>query len=457
MSVLNYDRLNQLVTGVYPITLREIVHGDTSAALISAADYFSYGGGSDRSKRQLMIRKGTNLKKIKKALQRILEGESIGKEGDRSPAKLGDADGNTVTSLEIVVDEHSMLYFIETLDPTFDELENFVKYHDLKARLQHDGLKYFSKAMSLARRIFKKREATFYFFELRDQDKFGLFQNCVVSIFSMILALTFGIPEEEVKQIGMAGLFHDAGDEDFLSAKDSTRDTIVERKIDAGTFLLQKLDIDPKVIDIIRHQHDNLVEEKEHLHSAILQTVVALVCYTSKGTFCVGHHIEEVDAGRAIHSAVAKLVIASNPKVNETCPESIFNEKVIDRLATVFGFGFLITKERQIRNEILKSCKYSNVLSNRASVACEHPHFEENTPKEIEFCDGQSFPTNICGNRGRSRLVPKCLVGCELLADINEEYMNQSEDSKPSSSSNSGSGAAPSTVQSTQQEPSSDE
>ena len=144
-----------------------------------------------------------------------------------------------------------------------------------------------------------------------------------------------------------------------------------------------------------------------------------------------------MDAGRAIHSAVAKLVIASNPKVNETCPESIFNEKVIDRLATVFGFGFLITKERQIRNEILKSCKYSNVLSNRASVACEHPHFEENTPKEIEFCDGQSFPTNICGNRGRSRLVPKCLVGCELLADINEEYMNQSEDSKPSSSSNS--------------------
>ena len=85
------------------------------------------------------------------------------KEGDRSPAKLGDADGNTVTSLEIVVDEHSMLYFIETLDPTFDELEKFVKYHDLKARLQHDGLKYFSKAMSLARRIFKKREATFYF------------------------------------------------------------------------------------------------------------------------------------------------------------------------------------------------------------------------------------------------------------------------------------------------------
>ena len=129
-----------------------------------------------------------------------------------------------------------MLYFIETLDPTFDELEKFVKYHDLKARLQHDGLKYFSKAMSLARRIFKKREATFYFFELRDQDKFGLFQNCVVSIFSMILALNFGMPEEEVKQIGMAALFHDAGDEDFLSAKDSTRDTIVERKIDAGTF-----------------------------------------------------------------------------------------------------------------------------------------------------------------------------------------------------------------------------
>ena len=139
----------------------------------------------------------------------------------------------------------------------------------------------------------------------------------------------------------------------------------------------------------------------------------------------------------------------------ETRP--VYDKKIIDRLATVFGFGFLITKERQIRNEILKSCKYSNVLSNRASVACEHPHFEENTHKEIEFCDGQSFPTNICGNRGRSRLVPKCLVGCELLADINEEYMNQSEDSKPSSSSNSNSGAAPSTDQSTQQEPSSDE
>ena len=255
-------------------------------------------------------------------------------------------------------------------------------------------------------------------------------------VFSMILALNFGMPEEEVKQIGMAGLFHDAGDEDHLSAKEATRDTVVERKIDAGTFVLQKLDLDPKVIDIVRHQHDNLVEEKEHLHSAILQTVVALVCYTSKGTFCVGHHIEEVDAGRAIHSAVAKLVIASNPKVNETCPESIFNEKVIDRLATVFGFNYLITKERQIRNEILKSCKYSNVLSNRASVACEHPHFEESTSKEIEFCDGQSFPTNICGNRGRSRLVPKCLIGCELLADINEEYMNQSEEGKPSSSAN---------------------
>ena len=447
MSIINYDRLNQLVSGVYPITLREIVHTDTSAALISAADYFSYGGGADRSKRQLMIRKGTNLKKIKRALKRIIEGESVGSDGDRAPSKLGDSDGNTVTSLEIVVDEHSMLYFIETLDPTFDELEKFVKYHDLKARLQHEGLKYFSKAMSFARRMYKKREATFYFFELRDQNKFGLFQNCIVSIFSMILALNFGMPEEEVKQIGMAGLFHDAGDEDHLSAKEATRDTVVERKIDAGTFVLQKLDLDPKVIDIVRHQHDNLVEEKEHLHSAILQTVVALVCYTSKGTFCVGHHIEEVDAGRAIHSAVAKLVIASNPKVNETCPESIFNEKVIDRLATVFGFGYLITKERQIRNEILKSCKYSNVLSNRASVACEHPHFEESTSKEIEFCDGQSFPTNICGNRGRSRLVPKCLIGCELLADINEEYMNQSEEGKPSSSANSNGNAGQSSDQ----------
>tara|TARA_B100000674_G_C37948520_1_gene966087 strand:+ start:314 stop:1624 length:1311 start_codon:yes stop_codon:yes gene_type:complete len=423
---------------VYPITLREIVQTDTSAALISAADYYSYGGGEDRSKRQLMIRKGTNLKKIKKALKRIIEGQSVGKDGDRTPAKLGDADGNTVSSLEIVVDEHSMMYFIETLDPTFDELEKFVKYHDLKAKLQHDGLKYFAKAMSLARRIYKKREATFYFFELRDQNKFGLFQNCVISIFSMILAMNFGMSEEEVKNIGLAGLFHDAGDEDHLSAKEATRDTMVERKIDAGTFILQKLDIDPKVIDIVRHQHDNLVDMKENKDSAILQTVIALACYTNKGTYCVGHHIEEVDAGRAIHSAVAKLVIASNPKVNETCPEAIFNEKVIDRLATVFGFGYLITKERQIRNEILKSCKYSNVLSNRASVACEHPHFEESTSKEIPFCDGQSFPTNICGNRGRSRLVPKCLVGCELLADINEEYTNQSEESKPSSSNSNG-------------------
>ena len=55
--------------------------------------------------------------------------------------------------------------------------------------------------------------------------------------------------------------------------------------------------------------------------------------------FVLGHHIEEVDAEETVHSAVAKLVITSNPKVNETCPESIFNEKMIDRLATVFG-GF---------------------------------------------------------------------------------------------------------------------
>ena len=74
MPVYTYDRINQLVTGVYPITLKEIVHGQSAAAFISAADYFS-SGTNPGAKRTLMIRKGTNLKKIKKALTRILEGE----------------------------------------------------------------------------------------------------------------------------------------------------------------------------------------------------------------------------------------------------------------------------------------------------------------------------------------------------------------------------------------------
>lgn len=434
MPVFTYDRINQLVQGKYPITLREIVHGKSRAAFIAAEDYFSMSAKPGAT-RQIMIRRGSNLKKITKALGRILDGESSS-EGDYGPVKLMDESGQVATALNIVVDVHSISYFTEKLEPVFAELEKFIKYHDLKARLKHEGLKYFAKAMSLFKKLCLKNEAIFYFFELKDQNKLSLFKNCLISIFSMILGLHSNLKDDQVLELGMAGLLNDIGDEEFLSAKDATRDTIVERKMDAGTFMLQKMDIHPNIIEIIRRQHDSMVEEKEfEINSAILQTIVALICYTMKGTFCVGHHIEEVDAGRAIHSAVAKLVIASNPKVNETCPESIFNEKVIDRLATIFGFGFLITKERQIRNEILKSCKYTNVLSNRASVACEHPHYEEGTPNEISFCNGQSFPTNICGHRGRSRLVPKCLVGCELLAEINEEYMNQAEDSKPAPSS----------------------
>lgn len=451
MPVYTYDRINQLVTGVYPITLKEIVHGQSAAAFISASDYFSLGSNPG-SKRTLMIRKGTNLKKIKKALQRILEGENA-PDSEDGPVKLTNADGEVVNALDIVVDAHSLIYFTEKLEPMHAELEKFVKYHDLKARLKHEGLKYFSKATSLFGKLSSRNEAIFYYFEIQSQNKLALFKNCLISIFSMIMGLHAGMKDEEVINLGLAALMNDIGDEDFLSSPECTRDTAVEKKLDASTFLLQKLDVHPDIIEIVRHQHDSMVEEKDFMLSgAILQTIVALVCYTMKGTFCVGYQIEECDASRAIHSSVAKLVIASNPKVNETCPESIFNEKVIDRLATIFGFGFLITKERQIRNEILKSCKYTNVLSNRASVACEHPHYEESTPKEISFCEGQSFPTNICGHRGRSRLVPKCLVGCELLGEINEEYMNQSEDSaKPSSNSSSSlSQPAPSTPQSSE-------
>ena len=121
-----------------------------------------------------------------------------------------------------------------------------MKYHDLKARLQHDGLKYFSKSNVLPEGYSRKREVTFFTFLNLDQDKFGLFQNCVVSIFSMILALNFGMPEEEVKRIGMAGLFHDAGDEDYLTSKDSTRDTMVEKKLDAELFYFRNLILIPK-------------------------------------------------------------------------------------------------------------------------------------------------------------------------------------------------------------------
>jgi hypothetical protein len=426
MNPLSYDKYQKLLSGVFSMSLKEIIASKGEMPLPSGQDYYQgiTGEEEDGQERQILIRKGSDLKKRKRSLRRILEGESVGLT-DQVKFICTEA-GVRTTTLEVAVNEEAVGFFREQVQGLYKDIISFLENSDLYIKLdQKICSKPYNQARDILEEVLEDKAIVFYFYDLQEQDKNLVLSACQMAQFTVFLGTLLGVAAEDLPDLCHSAIFDTVGS-DLLADETLPAITATEQKLKLVHEILSMTEFSPRVSRILDFSHQILTydspKSSDEFLAQIIQTLRAVISYVHLGTIAIGDFREIIKAKHTLETCFLKLVIQSNPKINASCPEPKLHEISVNQITTTLGFSHLLERERQIRSDILKKCAHTNCLLNRASVVC---HFEDYSPSFVSghpFCEGQGPTINIFGENGKATLISKCNKGGDILTEVNKAY-----------------------------------
>ena len=422
MQVPTFQKFRKLLDGVYPFSLKEIVNSKGDMPMPSAHDYYQ-GAGESSENRQIMIRKGADLKKRKRPLKRILDGDAVTMSNE--VIYICDANGSRLHTLEVIVDESAIPFFRELLNDAYNQAFSFVETSDFAKRMPKElASREFPKALKIMREVSQETPLVFLYFDLKDE----FIELIIRSIFTGVIAAMTGLlssrSEDDLRNLARLGTLQFLGDDRLFSglmAMDA-----IEQKTSFIKNIAAQAGYTQEVLDIIPLCNEKLIdlmsETEHHRIARIVQTSNAIMSYMESGVVAIADYIEQVKGKYNLETSITRMVLKSNPKVNMTCPNPVLHEEAVNILTKAMGYGHIIERERHIRSEILKCCQYTNCLSNRATVVCEHDTYTLEFPKTHAYCSGIGPSVNVITGEESSKMIPRCQKGSQELSQINNLF-----------------------------------
>jgi|GEM_PF-880649 len=422
MQVPTFQKFRKLLGGVYPFSLKEIVTAKGEMPLPSAQDYYQ-GTGDSPENRQIMIRKGADLKKRKRPLKKILDGDAVTMTNE--VIYICDEKGSRVHILDVLVDESAVPFFREQLNDTYNQVFSFIENSDFVKRMPKDlSMSEFPKARNIMKQAMEEAPVVFLYFDLMDEFTDLIIRSAFTGLVCAMIGVIQKESEENLLNLARMGILQFLGDDRLFSGLPAS--DAIEQKVNFIKNIATEAGYDQTIRHTITLCHklnlDLVDETPEYKLAQMVQTANAILTYLESGVIAIGDEIEQVKGKYNVETSFTKMVLRSNPKVNATCPDPLLHEIPVNALTKAMGYGHIIERERHIRTEILRNCLFTNCLSNRASVICEHEGY---TPDYIEtntYCGGIGPSVNVITGTDKSRMVPRCQKGSENLLNINEIF-----------------------------------
>lgn len=423
MQVKSLKTLEELASGKYTLSLGDIVKFEGKASLPCAIDIYQ-GFDDPKNTQQILIKSGVNLLKRRKALTKFYENAL---KNDSETAYLANESGEKLLHIPIKVTPDSLPYFQNKSSKNLDKVLRFIDSSSITSNIHISQLPLYSKIKIIFSELMKTRLPIFLLFSIDENDLLDIYHNTQVAFYCIYIAQIYSPGADWIPTLFEAALFHELGDK---PPKDCEADKAIKRGNALTQSVLEKLkplNIPGPSLALIKSHHKLLVEKDKKGKTAakILQTVNALDAISQGGFICI-HEKIEICSGSNIDKACETLVVKSNPQINDTCPAPIYEESIVNIVLTLLGRGYLIEKERQIRNEILSPCEYTNCQANRITVSCHNDYFRRSYQKKHEFCLGQGGDINLVSESGKSSYLPKCNNGCDIMNQINLQYKKES-------------------------------
>lgn len=422
MQVPTFQKFRKLLDGVYPFTLKEIVNSKGDMPMPSAHDYYQ-GSGDSSENRQIMIRKGADLKKRKRPLKRILDGDAVTMANE--VIYICDAKGTKIHTLEVIVDDSAVPFFKELLHDTYNQAFSFIETSDFAKRMPKDlATREFLKAVKIMREVAQETPLVFLYFDLKDD----FIELIIRSVFTGVIATMTGLlssrEDSDLKNLARLGAVQFLGD-DRLFAGLMTIEAI-EQKVNFIKTIAAQAGYSQEIVDILPLCNEKLIdlmkETDQHKLARIIQTSNAIFSYMESGAIAIADSVEQIKGKYNLETSITRMVLKSNPKINMTCPNPILHEDAVNILTKAMGYGHIIERERHIRSEILKCCQFTNCLSNRATVVCEHETYTLEYPKTHSYCQGIGPSVNVITGEETSKMIPRCQKGSQELLSINSMF-----------------------------------
>ncbi|MCO4782534.1 MAG: hypothetical protein KC646_09420 [Candidatus Cloacimonetes bacterium] len=427
MQPKSLKTLQDLACGNFTLSLSDIVNYSGQASLPVAIDIYQSFDDPKKSP-QILIKTGVDLKKKQKHLNKFFENSL---KTDSELPYLANKEGDKLTDISISVTTDSLPYFQESAAKNLDKVLRFIDSSPITTSIDLGQLSLLSKIKVIFTELMKGKLPTFLLFSVDESDLADIFHNTHVAFYCIYIAQIHSPGADWIPTLFQAALFHELGDK---PPKDCEGEKATRRGASLTDSVLENLkalSIPSSSLALIKSHHKLLVEKDKKGKTAakILQTINAIDAISRGGFICIGTKIE-ICSGANIDKACETLVVKSNPQVNDTCPAPIYDESIVNIVLTLLGRGYLIEKERQIRNEILSPCEYTNCQSNRITVSCHNDYFKGSYQKKHQFCLGQGGDINLVSESGKSTYIPKCNNGCDIMNKINLQYKveNSGED-----------------------------
>lgn len=199
------------------------------------------------------------------------------------------------------------------------------------------------------------------------------------------------------------------------------------------------------IMEIIATQYDAMHEAGSgQISHKIIQIIEVLYIYFYGGHFQVGDEYIFYKDGTSLSNAAKRLVeksvldedsataIKNLRKLKKTenayAEHIVFDERAVNRVLDLLGFGYLISKYSQIRQEITSLCPYVVIFPGLTSVGCFDDSFDEF--QKTSLCQGKdSVISQLAREDGQLRFVfMKCREGCRRLMEINRTYFQAQHD-----------------------------
>ncbi|PCJ19121.1 MAG: hypothetical protein COB02_08710 [Candidatus Cloacimonadota bacterium] len=426
MQAKSLKKLQELCAGKFSISLNGIVKNTGVHPLPCGIDIYQ-GSNDPKKSPQILIKKGVDLKKRQKPLSKFLENSL--KSNNKDLPFLANKSGEQLEKIDILINQETIPFFNESAQPMLDKVLKFIDSSDLSSSIHPNYLSQYSKVKSTFTKLMKSQTSTFYLFSIEDCDLLDTFHNAMVAFYSVYIAQILNPDADWIPTLFEAAFFHELGQK---PKKECSGEKAISRGQSLTEDVLEKLsdfNIPKPSLALIKSHHKLLVstEKKGGIAAKILQTVNALDAYTRAGFICINDKIEMCSALN-LDKACETLMIKSNPTTNDTCPKPIFDETIVNTILNLFGRNYLIEKERQIRNEILEPCEYTNCQANRVTVSCHNEYFKVSYQQKNKFCMGQGGNINLVNEQGKSTYLPKCNNGCDTMSQINIQYREVSQE-----------------------------
>lgn len=409
------------MNGSLPITLEDIVHFKGNGPLIAGDNYYQ-AIGTNTDNYSMLIKKGADYRKGVRTLSNILDQASDKRTDDSRRRFIVDEFGEPQKMLLLDVSEGNLSFLISSLQENYKKALKIIEGDAVFHSMSPDGKKYWEVAKQIVLKVLAEKTIVYYMYTIQNQDQVLFRRQIQLSFYALFLGVALQLEEKDLLTIGRAAILSEAGAEDAMDDSRLDPVSLVPTKVNRNQDFLRGMGVDGAIVKVLEHLHSSLVDKKDRLLSQIVQVAQVLYGYSYRFWVRVGDKADIPEAKLSPENALSRLVVESNPKVNDQCPNPMFDEKVVSRLVISLGFEFLLARERMIRNEILKNCTFTRCLKNRVSVVCCHKNFERSVQEGLQYCEGQAEITNVFeeGSRTGGVYYNKCKSGCIDLSKINE-------------------------------------